>query len=153
MAFHDAIALANWINALQTTQVKDLEKAFKAYRNERHVAVHKAEGLSKQFLASFMAGCANDRSASITRYIYKNMPFLIWKVVTKKIVANRPQASFLPYVKDNGSVPPADLESFRETLNIIQARAAAEAKEVEAKKAGKTESNVPAGEGNNVTTV
>ncbi|KAK3842219.1 MAG: hypothetical protein J3R72DRAFT_490643 [Linnemannia gamsii] len=120
-----------------TTQVKYLEKAFKAYRNERQVAVQKAEGLSKQFC----------------KFYGKNMPFLIWKVVTKKIVANRPQASFLPYVKDNGSAPPADLESFRETLKIIQVRAAAEAKEEGAKKADKTESNVPAGEGNNVTAV
>jgi hypothetical protein len=32
------VALANWINALPTTQVKDLEKAFKSYRDERHAA-------------------------------------------------------------------------------------------------------------------
>jgi 2-polyprenyl-6-methoxyphenol hydroxylase-like FAD-dependent oxidoreductase len=38
MAFHDAVALANWINALPTTQVKDIEKAFTSYRDERHAA-------------------------------------------------------------------------------------------------------------------
>ncbi|KAG0272623.1 hypothetical protein BGZ95_011601 [Linnemannia exigua] len=151
MAFHDAVALANWINALPTTQVKDLEEAFKAYRNERQHVAQRAEGHSKQFCKFY--GKANDRSASITRYIYKNMPFLIWKVVTKKIVANRPQASFLPYVKDNGSVSPADLESFRETLKIIHARAAAAAKEEAAKKVNKNENNVPAGEENIVATV
>ncbi|KAF9128204.1 hypothetical protein BGW39_005279 [Mortierella sp. 14UC] len=146
MAFHDAVALANWINALPTTQVKDLEKAFKAYRNERYAAALRAEGHSKQFCKFY--GKANDRTASITRYIYKNMPFLIWKVVTKKIVANRPQASFLPYVKDNGTVPPADLESFRETLKIVKARAAA-AKAAKAKQ----DEDVPAGEGVNAATV
>jgi hypothetical protein len=49
MAFHDAVALANWINVLPTTQVKDLEKAFKSYKNERYPAVQASFAHSKQF--------------------------------------------------------------------------------------------------------
>jgi hypothetical protein len=37
-----------------------------------------------------------------------------------KTVANRPQVSFLPAVKDTGTFPAADLESYRETLKIIK---------------------------------
>jgi hypothetical protein len=44
-----------------------------------------------------------------------------------KMIVNRPQASFLPEVPNTGTVPPADLDSYRETLKIIQAREAEEA--------------------------
>jgi len=47
MAFHDAVALANWINVLPTTQVKDLEKAFKSYRDERYAAAMLGETHAK----------------------------------------------------------------------------------------------------------
>lgn len=40
------------------------------------------------------------------------------------MVKNRPQASFLPFVQDHGTVKAADLKSFRETLKIIKAREA-----------------------------
>ncbi|KAF9131763.1 hypothetical protein BGW39_001365 [Mortierella sp. 14UC] len=129
MAFLDAVALANWINVLPTTQVKDLEKAFKSYKNERHAAAEAASNHSKN-MRKFYAK-ANDRGAAITRFIYKNMPFWLWKIVMVKIAANRPQVSFLPAVKDTGTVPAADLGSYRETLKIIRAREAEEAAKVE----------------------
>jgi len=57
------------------------------------------------------------------------MPFWLWKLVMIKMVTNRPQASFLPFVQDSGTVKPADIESYRETLKIIKAK--------DAEKAGK----------------
>ncbi|KAF9909072.1 hypothetical protein EC991_009133 [Linnemannia zychae] len=122
MAFLDAVALANWINVLPTTQVKDLEKAFKSYRNERYTAAEAASNHSKN-MRKFYAK-ASDRGAAITRFIYKNMPFWLWKIIMVKMSANRPQVSFLPAVKDTGTVPVMELESFRETLKIIKAREA-----------------------------
>ena len=47
MAIQDAVALANWINVIATPQVKDVERAFKAYKEERHAAVQVANTLSK----------------------------------------------------------------------------------------------------------
>jgi hypothetical protein len=40
------------------------------------------------------------------------------------MVKNRPQASFLPFVQDHGTVKAADLKSYRETLKIIRAKEA-----------------------------
>jgi 2-polyprenyl-6-methoxyphenol hydroxylase-like FAD-dependent oxidoreductase len=47
MAFHDALALANWINTLPTILVSDLEKAFKSYQDERHAIALRAAVHSK----------------------------------------------------------------------------------------------------------
>ncbi|KAF9928057.1 hypothetical protein FBU30_002657 [Linnemannia zychae] len=122
MAFHDAVALANWINALPSTQVKDLDFAFKAYRHQRHAAAIKAAFRSKQMCKFY--GKANDRGAAIARYIFKNMPFWIWKLSMINPAANRPQVSFLPFVKDSGTVPAENHESFRETLKILKEKEA-----------------------------
>ncbi|KAG0196607.1 hypothetical protein BGX33_001428 [Mortierella sp. NVP41] len=85
MAFHDALALANWINVLPTTQVKDLEKAFKAYRDERYVAAQAAASLSKTMCKFY----------------------------------------------GKGTIKPAHLDSYHETLKIVKAR--------EAEKSAKTD--------------
>lgn len=47
MAIQDAVALANWINVIATPQVKDVEKAFKAFKEERYAAAQVANNLSK----------------------------------------------------------------------------------------------------------
>ncbi|KAF9340684.1 hypothetical protein BGZ91_000739, partial [Linnemannia elongata] len=124
-AFQDAVALANWINALPTTQVKDLENAFKSYRDERHPAALAAEAHAKNMCKFY--GKANDRSASVTRFIFKNMPYWLWTVIMRKHIGCRPQASFLPPVPNTGTIPPVDLPSYRETLKVVKAREAAEA--------------------------
>ncbi|KAF9101012.1 hypothetical protein BGX29_006088, partial [Mortierella sp. GBA35] len=129
MAFHDALALANWINVLPTTQVKDLEKVFKAYRDERYVAAQAATSLSRTMCKFY--GKVNDLSASLTRFAFKKMPFWLWKQIVVKAIANRPQASFLPPVHDKGTVKPTYLDSYHETLKIVKAR--------EAEKSAKTD--------------
>ncbi|KAK3833843.1 MAG: hypothetical protein JOS17DRAFT_789210 [Linnemannia elongata] len=124
-AFHDAVALANWINVLPTTQVKDLEKAFKSYRDERHAAALMAEAHAKNMCKFY--GQATDRAATFTRFIFKNMPFWLWTFMMKKHIGCRPQASFLPPVPNTGTIPPVDLPSYCETLKVVKAREAVEA--------------------------
>ncbi|KAF9147362.1 hypothetical protein BG015_011020 [Linnemannia schmuckeri] len=125
MAIQDAVALANWINVIATPQVKDVEKAFQAYREERHAAAQVAATLSKSMCRFYGKVRATAMSLSlITRFIAKNMSTWMWEKVMVAMVRNRPQASFLPFVQDHGTVKAAELNSYRETLKIIKAREA-----------------------------
>ena len=54
MAFHDAIALANWINALSSTSVEAIEVVFKEYKTER-VRYAKEAQLQGSMMASVSA--------------------------------------------------------------------------------------------------
>jgi len=51
---------------------------------------------------------------AITRFVAKKMPFL---ALEKRYGQH-------PFVQDHGTAKPADVNSFRETLKIIQAREA-----------------------------
>ncbi|KAF9131762.1 hypothetical protein BGW39_001364 [Mortierella sp. 14UC] len=102
--------------------VSDVEKAFKAYQDERHAVALQAAAHSKNMCKFY--GKANDRSAALTRFVFKKMPFWLWTRMMVKMIVNRPQASFLPAVPNTGTVPPADPDSYRETLKIVRAREA-----------------------------
>ncbi|KAG0066536.1 hypothetical protein BGZ89_007181 [Linnemannia elongata] len=140
MAIQDAVALANWINVIATPQVKDIKKAFQAFREERYAAAQVANNLSKSMCRFY--GKTTDIGALITRFIAKNMPLWMWGYVMVAMVRNRPQASFLPFVQDHGTVKPADLNSYRETLKIIQAREAERAATIESEAGASSEVSV-----------
>lgn len=54
------------------------------------------------------------------------MPRWLMKKIIIRRTRSRPQVSFLPLFKDNGSVPPMAQPSLEKTLPIIQARIEAE---------------------------
>ncbi|KAF9928056.1 hypothetical protein FBU30_002656 [Linnemannia zychae] len=119
-AFHDALALANWINALPSNHIRDIEAAFKSYKDERYVVALQYTALAKQMCKLY--GKANDYSAVFVRFFLKKMPFRLWKRIMVKMILCRPQASFLPSVPNTGTVPPEEPPSYTKTLSILRAR-------------------------------
>ncbi|KAF9941388.1 hypothetical protein BGZ65_003968 [Modicella reniformis] len=118
-AMQDAVALANWISVLNTTTIEAAEKIFEEYKAERFPVVKAAfnngRGLSQI--------TARDLKARIIRYITKNMPSWLWRIMLRRMAESRPQVSFLPEVKDGGTVPPKYQPSLAKTLAIHRARA------------------------------
>lgn len=118
---HDAIALANWICAVQTTEVPELEKIFKEYHLERLPSVQ------AQFATSQMLKNVGGKTlkAAITRAIFKRAPAWFWRMIMTKRTSERPICSFLPLVKDHGSVKAKYQPSLHKTLAIHEERRAA----------------------------
>ncbi|KFH66062.1 hypothetical protein MVEG_08163 [Podila verticillata NRRL 6337] len=116
-AIHDAVALANWICSLQSTSLPTLARVFKEYHAERH-PIAKRNLLNSQVLSalggkSFMS--------MVFRALFKRMPKWIWNRIFLTTMAKaRPQLSFLPLVKDTGSVRPLYQPSLHKTLAIHQ---------------------------------
>ncbi|KAI1287761.1 hypothetical protein EDD11_010197 [Mortierella claussenii] len=118
-AMHDAIALANWLSVLKSTSIEDAEKTFKEYKEERYPAAVAAFNTGK--IVNIVIGA--DMKGKIARYIVRTMPNFIHKIGLKSAVAQRPQVSFLPHVKDEGSLPPKYQPSLEKTLAIHKANA------------------------------
>ncbi|KAG0376019.1 hypothetical protein BGX24_008389 [Mortierella sp. AD032] len=119
MAFHDVVTLANWINVLSSSStIQDMEKAFRTYKEERYPLVREAAVHSKNMTQV----SSTTLRAELSRYATEHMPQWLWRLVYAKKVAYRPQASFLPFVKDHGSVSPASQRSYKETLKILETR-------------------------------
>ncbi|KAF8977442.1 hypothetical protein BGZ52_007048, partial [Haplosporangium bisporale] len=116
-AIHDAVALANWICSLQSTSLPTLARVFEEYHAERH-PIAKRNLLNSQVLSalggkSFMS--------MVFRALFKRMPKWIWNRIFLTTMAKaRPQLSFLPLVKDTGSVRPLYQPSLHKTLAIHQ---------------------------------
>ncbi|KAF9428633.1 hypothetical protein BGZ94_001656 [Podila epigama] len=120
-AMHDAVCLANWICALQTSEVSDLEEIFKEYHDERLPVVREAFNTSQ--MLKNVGG--KNAVAVITRAIFKRSPAWLWRRIMTKRTAARPQASFLPLVEDKGTSKPQYQPSLHKTLEILEKRKAA----------------------------
>lgn len=59
---------------------------------------------------------------AMSQFVTKHMPSWLWRAVNAKTASYRPQASFLPFVKDNGTVRSAHSRSYIETRRIWEAR-------------------------------
>ncbi|KAF9338489.1 hypothetical protein BGZ91_008709 [Linnemannia elongata] len=129
LGFHDAIALANWINVLPATPtVQELETIFREYRHERH-----PYALAAFDHARNMSNLSDkDLKAAISRFVIKHIPNWLWRMSLAKISANRPQVSFLPLVKDIGTVKSAHQPSLHKTQKILREKEAAKVKAVAA---------------------
>ncbi|KAG0345460.1 hypothetical protein BG004_003697 [Podila humilis] len=115
-AMHDAVTLANWLTTLRCPDVRELETAFEEYRKERY-PVAKAAYKNSQF---FRINFGKNMMASLVRVLIKRMPQWLWKrIVLSKYLA-RPQASFLPQVKDDAKLKPMAQQSLIKTLPILR---------------------------------
>ncbi|KAF8983517.1 hypothetical protein BGZ52_000839 [Haplosporangium bisporale] len=119
-AMHDAIALANWICAVQTTEVPELEKIFKEYHLERLPSVQ------AQYATSQMLKNVGGKTfkAAVTRAVFKRAPAWFWRMIMTKRTSERPICSFLPLVEDHGSVKAKHQPSLHKTLAIHEERRA-----------------------------
>ncbi|KAF9302503.1 hypothetical protein BGZ74_005264, partial [Mortierella antarctica] len=115
-AIHDAVTLANWIITLKSKSLPEVEKIFKEYYAERY-PVAKAAFKTSQLFSKLMT---KSLVGFVTKAIFKSAPAWLWFRVIVNMSLVRPQVSFLPLVKDTGSVPPLPQPSLVKTLAILK---------------------------------
>lgn len=116
-AIHDALCLANWLNVLPSLSVQDLQKSFREYHRERYPQIM----ASYQTSAMLSKGLEKNTTGAMIRYVNAHFPKWLWMRLLKKIVAYRPQASFLDHVKDTGTVQPMGQSSLIKTRILYEA--------------------------------
>ncbi|KAG0330995.1 hypothetical protein BG004_001870, partial [Podila humilis] len=118
-AMTDALTLANWINILPSSSQKDIEAIFDEYKAERQPAA------KKSFQATRIISLTNEKgfAGTVSRFAAKKTPVWLRRYMFRKMAANRPQASFLPYVADNGQLPAAEQPSYVKTKHLAEQKA------------------------------
>lgn len=101
-AMHDAVALANWLDTVPSPSKTDVNMALKEYRDERYPIAKEAFD-SSQALAEKLTKKVN---SSTVKTLVKRMPSWPSKRDVVKMIAARPQASFLPLIQDTGLLKP-----------------------------------------------
>ncbi|KAF9134253.1 hypothetical protein BGX30_012003 [Mortierella sp. GBA39] len=116
-AIHDAVTLANYINALPTQpSVEDIQKAFKDYKHERIPWVTEAFESSAVFRTMVETGI----KAKMVRYVSKNMSSFVNRKMLIRMAINQPQCSFMPLIPDAGTHKSANQPSVTQTLKMIE---------------------------------
>ncbi|KAF9207695.1 hypothetical protein BGZ49_010729 [Haplosporangium sp. Z 27] len=110
-AMNDAVVLANYINTLTTIESGDVEKALKAYKDERYPVAKAAIKRSSGSADSIKQGYGG----RIKRFIVKHMPNWLWLAVLSDSCRSRPQISFLPLAEDKCKVKPMYQPSLEKT--------------------------------------
>ncbi|KAF9902052.1 hypothetical protein EC991_005386 [Linnemannia zychae] len=117
-SMHDAIALANLIYCLPSTNQKDITQMFSEYRDERLPPVTAAFNSSR----SLAKGMEKGWSGTIAFYITKYMPVWLWRLFLKGMVKNRLKCGFLEEIEDKGTVPPAHSASYEKARALYNKR-------------------------------
>ncbi|KAF9581278.1 hypothetical protein BGW38_001761 [Lunasporangiospora selenospora] len=119
-AMHDALILANHLydlnQAVSRTMIRastiELEGVFKDYRDERFPMVARSFAASKNM--SRLTGPY--RINQILRWLMNYIPRWLWFKMLDQMQAYRPQATFLPLVKDLGMIPPMPQTSLKQPI-------------------------------------
>lgn len=115
VAMHDAVTLANWISTLQVPAISDLEEIFKEYKAEQYPIAKEALKRSQFFTKAVGKGML----MTIIRNVLKKMPAWLWRrTLLKMVCGQRPQASFLPLIKEPGTSKPQSQPSMKKTRAI-----------------------------------
>ncbi|KAF9154278.1 hypothetical protein BG015_001391 [Linnemannia schmuckeri] len=123
-SIHDAISLANYIVSLpHWCEQKDIDHRFKAYQDERMPWIKEAFESNKLFKGMV----EKSLKATMIRLYAKTMTAAVARSAMMKMNSNRPQAAFLEYVPDTGTVPSEYQPSYHFTLEILKARAVEDA--------------------------
>ncbi|KAG0083715.1 hypothetical protein BGZ93_007021, partial [Podila epicladia] len=117
-AIHDAIALSNWINTLETKELPEIKQIFTEYYKERYPVVK--ENFERSQIFSKLPG--KNLEAKFARATMKRMPKWLLKKIMISMSVSRPQVSFLPLVEDKGQVKAQYQASLQKTLAIIEQR-------------------------------
>ncbi|KAF9390424.1 hypothetical protein CPB97_009252 [Podila verticillata] len=120
-AMHDAVTLANCLYELpKNPSAAHIHKAFQLYKTERYPLAKAAYDSSHRLAAIVGQSWYND----VIRALMRHMPKSVFTRSLLVMYSYRPQATFLPYVKDLGQIKPAPQAS----LARAQARKAAQGK-------------------------
>ncbi|KAG0331481.1 hypothetical protein BG004_001640 [Podila humilis] len=115
-AMHDAVSLANWLSTLRCADTKQFEAVFEEYRKERYPIALQSHASSKMFRQNF----AKNMMATMVRAMLKRMPTWLFRMMMTKNFRVRPQASFLPLVKDVAKIMPSPQQSLIKTLPLLR---------------------------------
>ncbi|KAG0226200.1 hypothetical protein BGX31_007374 [Mortierella sp. GBA43] len=140
-AMQDAITLANWINVLESNEVKEIATIFQEYRNERYplaleafessrmfsklIAKVKSEDVivkapnidfgSSTYHVEIPYVLEQDFYGKIARLLARYQPKWLWLISLRKLASNRPQVAFLGSIEDRGTVKPSYQPSLLKT--------------------------------------
>ncbi|KAF9170196.1 hypothetical protein BGX21_011185 [Mortierella sp. AD011] len=95
-AMGDAVVLANYINTLTTIESEEVEKALRAYKEERYPLGKEGVETSAAMFNIYKQGFVG----KIVRGILGYMPRWLWFQIRARGVRCRPQISFLPLAQD-----------------------------------------------------
>ncbi|KAF9197340.1 hypothetical protein BGZ59_005514, partial [Podila verticillata] len=117
-AITDAVTLANWIKTLPSSSLFSLHDALREYHGERHPLAR--EALDRSALYNTLVG--KTVVSSTVRAVVKHvLPTWFWRrLVINNQLAVRPQVSFLPLVKEKGSVSKVHQASLEKTRKILE---------------------------------
>ncbi|KFH66267.1 hypothetical protein MVEG_08366 [Podila verticillata NRRL 6337] len=117
-AITDAVTLANWIKTLPSSSLFSLHDALREYHSERHPLAR--EALDRSALYNTLVG--KTVVSSTVRAVVKHvLPTWFWRrLVINNQLAVRPQVSFLPLVKEKGSVSKVHQASLEKTRKILE---------------------------------
>ncbi|KAF9102638.1 hypothetical protein BGX27_010922 [Mortierella sp. AM989] len=99
-AMNDAVVLANYISTLTSVRSEEVEKALKAYKDER-MPVAKTAWKASSEMANTLKQNLKGR---LVRKFFSHMPSWLWHAIRAKSYVNRPQISFLPLAEDKCKV-------------------------------------------------
>ncbi|GJJ71460.1 hypothetical protein EMPS_03810 [Entomortierella parvispora] len=116
-AIMDAVVLGNWIASIADCSIRSTENVFKAFKAERFPVVMAA--YKQGHLLSKVNAKATWKSRVI-RYMTKNSPDWVWRMVLRRMAEDRPQLWFLPLVSDRGTVPPKYQPSLQKNLHLAR---------------------------------
>ncbi|KAF9154698.1 hypothetical protein BGX21_004377 [Mortierella sp. AD011] len=116
-AMGDAVVLVNYINTLTTVESEDVEKALKAYRNERYTIGKEGVKTSAAMFSIIKQGLIG----KVIRFILSHMPRWLWFQILARSVRNRPQISFLPLAEDTCQIKAMHQPSLENTRPKIMA--------------------------------
>ncbi|KAF9585754.1 hypothetical protein BGW38_000878 [Lunasporangiospora selenospora] len=108
-AIQDAAILANWMSEIKSSTTEEIEKSFKAYRDERYPVALKNFELSKTFAKLIGPSVVN----TITRKLLHWTPEWLWVKILDQMTQCRPQVVFLPLIPDKGKIKPMRQPSLR----------------------------------------
>ncbi|KAF9319786.1 hypothetical protein BG003_008080 [Podila horticola] len=129
-AMHDAVVLANCLYELpKNPSAAQIHKVFQLYKSERYPLAKAAYDSSHRLAAIVGQSWYND----VIRALMRRMPKSVFTRSLLVMYSYRPQATFLPYVKDLGQIKPAPQPSLARAQAKKAAAAAAQGK---AKKQG-----------------
>ncbi|KAG0210483.1 hypothetical protein BGX33_004903 [Mortierella sp. NVP41] len=117
-SMHDAIALANLIYCLPSTNQEDISQMFSEYQTERLPPVTAAFNSSRTLAKSMEKGWAG----TVAFYFTKYMPVWLWRIFLKRMVLHRPSVGYLKEVENRGTVPPAYSASYEKARALYNQR-------------------------------
>ncbi|KAG0331482.1 hypothetical protein BG004_001641 [Podila humilis] len=116
VAMQDAVCLANWLSTLRCADTTQIEHVFEEYRKERYPIARAAFESSK----TFRQNLGKNMMAAVVRGMIKRLPPWLFRLMMTATIRPRPQASYLPLIKDVAKIMPSPQRSLIKTTPLLK---------------------------------